>query len=216
MNIKNAEGKYITTKIGCLKIIKKLGKGKSGYSYLASNANKKYVIKFMHNELCSYYSFGSESKVKLELNAYNLLNKLKISIPKLYNINIKDNYLVKEYIDGELITDSIVNNRLNDASLRQVFIISKKLKASKINIDYFPDNFIYADKKLYYIDYECNPYDEEWNLENWGLYYWANSQGLSAYKKTHDDTFINDKTNNGRPIKKGFDNIVNHWISQYQ
>ncbi|WP_275547958.1 hypothetical protein [Clostridium cuniculi] len=35
-----------------------------------------------------------------------------------------------------------------------------------INIDYFPTNFIVSNELLWYIDYECNDYIEEWNFEN--------------------------------------------------
>ena len=40
-------------------IIKLLGKGKGGYSYLASDGEKKYVLKQIHHEPCDYYQFGS-------------------------------------------------------------------------------------------------------------------------------------------------------------
>lgn len=42
-----------------------------------------------------------------------------------------------------------------------------------INIDYFPTNFVVQDGEIYYIDYECNQYMEEWNFENWGIKYWS-------------------------------------------
>ena len=41
-------------------IIKLLGKGKGGYSYLASSGNKKYVLKQIHHEPCDYYQFGNK------------------------------------------------------------------------------------------------------------------------------------------------------------
>ena len=42
-----------------------------------------------------------------------------------------------------------------------------------INIDYFPTNFVVQDGEIYYIDYECNQYMEEWSFENWGIKYWS-------------------------------------------
>ena len=35
-------------------IVKLLGHGKGGYSYLATADNKKYVLKQIHHEPCSY------------------------------------------------------------------------------------------------------------------------------------------------------------------
>lgn len=47
------------------------------------------------------------------------------------------------------------------------------LYSANTNIDYFPTNFIPKDGILYYIDYECNDYMDEWNFENWGIKYWS-------------------------------------------
>ena len=52
-------------------IVKLLGKGKGGYSYLALDENKKVVLKQIHHEPCEYYSFGN--KIEAELNDYRRL-----------------------------------------------------------------------------------------------------------------------------------------------
>ena len=36
-------------------VIKLLGKGKGGYSYLVTDGDKEYVLKQIHHEPCSYY-----------------------------------------------------------------------------------------------------------------------------------------------------------------
>ena len=36
---------------------------------------------------------------------------------------------------------------------------------------------------LFYIDYECNDYMEEWNFENWGIKYWAQTPEFIEYIK---------------------------------
>lgn len=40
-------------------VIKLLGKGKGGYSYLVSDGEHNYVLKQIHHEPCSYYTFGN-------------------------------------------------------------------------------------------------------------------------------------------------------------
>ena len=45
-------------------------------------------------------------------------------------------------------------------------------KDKGLNIDYYPTNFVIQDGLLYYIDYECNQYMDEWSLENWGIKCW--------------------------------------------
>lgn len=50
--------------------------------------------------------------------------------------------------------------------LEQIKAMCGLLHPAKINIDYFPTNFIVQNDELYYIDYECNEYSGEWNFEN--------------------------------------------------
>ena len=55
-------------------VIKLLGKGKGGYSYLVSDGEHNYVLKQIHNEPCSYYTFGN--KIQSELNDYKRLKNI--------------------------------------------------------------------------------------------------------------------------------------------
>ena len=50
-----------------------------------------------------------------------------------------------------------------------------------MNIDYFPTNFVVSGGLLYYVDYECNGYMDEWSFENWGVRYWFRTPELTAY-----------------------------------
>ena len=52
-------------------IQKLLGHGKGGYSYLASDGKKEYVLKQIHHEPCDYYQFGN--KLASEVNDYKRL-----------------------------------------------------------------------------------------------------------------------------------------------
>ena len=58
------------------KIIRLLGRGKGGYSYLAERNGQQYVLKQIHHEPCEYYSFGN--KIEAEKNDYYRYNKLSI------------------------------------------------------------------------------------------------------------------------------------------
>lgn len=49
-------------------VIKLLGHGKGGYSYLVTDGTKEYVLKQIHHEPCDYYQFGN--KIEAEKNDY--------------------------------------------------------------------------------------------------------------------------------------------------
>ena len=60
------------------------------------------------------------------------------------------------------------------------------VKNKGLNIDYFPTNFVVYNDEIYYVDYECNLYMEEWSFENWGIKYWSKTEDFINH-------FIKDK-----------------------
>ncbi|MBO1685516.1 MULTISPECIES: BUD32 family EKC/KEOPS complex subunit [Clostridium] len=161
------------------KIIKLLGKGKGGYSYLVENKGVYYVLKQIHHEPCPYYKFGD--KIQSELNDYDRLKKIGIRMPLMIDVDIKEERILKEFIEGDTIFDIILNDRMKDCYIDDVKEMCRVLYASKTNIDYFPTNFVVKDDALYYIDYECNDYMEEWNFDNWGIKYWSKTKEFIDY-----------------------------------
>lgn len=161
------------------KEIKLLGKGKGGYSYLVSDENKKYVLKQIHHEPCSYYQFGN--KLESELKDYKRLGDVGIRLPKLLEVDNENERILKEYIDGPTVFDMVKNDSLPDFCLEQVWQMCSLLYPANLNIDYFPTNFVLQENLLYYIDYECNNYMDEWNFENWGIKYWSKTKEFLEY-----------------------------------
>ena len=161
------------------RIEKLLGKGKGGYSYLAEHGGKYFVLKQIHHEPCDYYTFGN--KIEAEQNDYRRLIEAGITVPKMIDIDIENERIIKEYIDGETVSDLVKKDIPVQKQLDQVRIMEEKAKSAGINIDYFPTNFIMQDGILYYVDYECNPYDEKWDFEHWGIKYWSKTAEFMEY-----------------------------------
>lgn len=155
-------------------IKKLLGKGKGGYSYLAEKDGKNYTLKQIHHEPCDYFQFGN--KIEAEFRDYQRLLEAGINIPKLYEIDFEKEIVLKEFIDGEDIVSLVKNNRMKDEYLSQAREMVKKINEKGLNLDYYPTNFIVQDEKLFYIDYECSGYSDEWNFENWGKKYWSRTE----------------------------------------
>ena len=151
-------------------VIRLLGKGKGGYSYLVTDGNREYVIKQIHHEPCEYYQFGD--KLEAELWAYEKLKEIGIQMPQLYDVDIPNERILKEYIDGATIADLVPEDGVKPDYFRQIREMCEILYGVGLNIDYYPTNFVVQRDMLYYIDYECNPYMDAWNFENWGIRYW--------------------------------------------
>lgn len=165
-------------------IIKLLGKGKGGYSYLVTDGNNnKYTLKQIHHEPCSYYRFGN--KIEAELNDYKRLREIGIKLPEMLDVDIQNERILKEFIDGDTIFNLVLNDKMKDIYLEQMYAMCRLLYLANTNIDYFPTNFIVQNDELIYIDYECNDYMDEWNFENWGIKYWSKTPEFLQYVEEH-------------------------------
>lgn len=164
-------------------IIKLLGKGKGGYSYLAADNSGKYVLKQIHHEPCDYYQFGN--KIESERNDYKKLREIGIRIPAMLDLDLQKERILKEYIEGDTIYELVLRDQMKAAYIGQVREMCTLLYAAHTNIDYFPTNFVVRKDRIYYVDYECNEYMEEWNFENWGIKYWSKTPEFLQYANEH-------------------------------
>ena len=147
-----------------------IGHGKGGYSFLALLDDVPVVIKQIHHEPCDYYKFGN--KIEAEIHDYQTLIQTGIKMPKMLDVDKNQEIIVKEYIEGINAFELIKQGLLNDEILMEIRKIQDICKGQNINIDYYPTNFIVTEEGLYYVDYECNAYDQTWDFDNWGIKYW--------------------------------------------
>ena len=165
------------------RILKLLGHGKGGYSYLSEREGSLFVVKQIHHEPCDYYSFGN--KIEAEYNDYHRLLETGIRIPRMLDIDWEQERILKEYIDGPTVYELVKADAMEPAYLAQVREMAHAVYSAGLNIDYFPTNFIVRDTLLYYIDFECNGYMDQWNFENWGIQYWSKTPEFLDYLARH-------------------------------
>ena len=95
----------------------------------------------------------------------------------MIDFDIEKEMIIKEYIDGPTIYDLVKDDKMKEEYLYQVKHMAQLAYNKNLNIDYYPTNFIVdSNGVLFYIDFECNNYMEEWNFENWGIKYWSKTQ----------------------------------------
>ncbi|MDO4492110.1 MAG: hypothetical protein Q4B85_13695 [Lachnospiraceae bacterium] len=165
------------------RIVRLLGKGKGGYSYLTEHNGQHYVLKQIHHEPCDYYQFGN--KIQAEINDYRRLRDIGIRMPQMFDVDVEQERIIKEYIDGPTIYDLVKEGIDVRAYIEQVYEMCELLYARNTNIDYFPTNFVVSNGQIYYIDFECNNYMEQWNFENWGIRYWSQTPEFWEYVNSH-------------------------------
>ena len=176
MNVMTVNGREYT-------VLELLGKGKGGYSYLVTDGQRKYVIKQIHHEPCDYYQFGD--KLGSELRDYRRLSEIGIPMPCLLDADREKERILKEYIPGDTIYRLVSEDRMDDRFFRQMEAMCQKLYPAGINIDYFPTNFVVFEGKMYYVDYECNEYQRQWDFAHWGVLYWQKTPEFLKYEASH-------------------------------
>lgn len=162
-------------------IVRLLGHGKGGYSYLCTDGAGEYVLKQLHHEPCSYYQFGD--KFEAELRDYERLRAAHVPMPKLLAAERRTERILKEYIPGPTVFELVGRGEMQEDYLRQMHAMLPGLYAAGLNIDYYPTNFVVCGGKLYYVDYECNAYMQQWDFDHWGVKYWSKTPEYLAAAK---------------------------------
>lgn len=181
MDTKEARSDRMTCCGKAYRILRLLGHGKGGYSFLAECNGKQVVLKQIHHEPCAYYTFGD--KIQAECRDYQRLKEAGIRIPAMLAVDIEAERIVKEFIAGQTVFDFVRDGVLVEPYLQQVREMAEQAKAHGLNIDYFPTNFVVQNGKIWYVDYECNDYMDEWSFENWGVKYWSRTPAFEEYLK---------------------------------
>lgn len=162
------------------RLLRLLGKGKGGYSYLSERDGQLVVVKQIHHEPCDYYSFGN--KIEAELRDYERLQNAGIRIPRMHDVDVNAERIVKDYIEGPTVMELVQAGTSVEPYLPEVRDMAARAMAAGLNIDYYPTNFVVHDGLLWYVDYECNDYSEQWDFEHWGIQYWRAKASFRSYR----------------------------------
>lgn len=141
------------------------------------------MVKQIHHEPCSYYQFGD--KLQSELRDYRTLSALGIPMPRLLGGGRSTGTAGEAVHPRPNGAGTAANGHAAAASRRADAGAVPPFVPCGLNIDYFPTNFILWGGVLYYVDYECNPYDAQWDFSHWGSRYWADTPELRAWLQEH-------------------------------
>ena len=172
-------GDRVTVAERAYSVLRLLGYGKGGYSYLVTDGRAEYVLKQIHHEPCEYYTFGD--KLAAELHDYDRLLTAGIPVPELLYVDRTAERLVKEYIEGPTVFELVRDGADVSPFMEQVRAMAAQAQSAGLNIDYFPTNFVVQNGRLWYIDYECNDYMDRWSFDNWGVRYWSRTPEFERY-----------------------------------
>ena len=85
------------------RLLRLLGRGKGGYSYLAERKGQRAVLKQIHHEPCDYYAFGN--KIEAERRDYARLKQAGVRVPDMLDIDTEAERILKAYVAGPTIDE---------------------------------------------------------------------------------------------------------------
>lgn len=176
--------------------IRHLGRGKSAHSHLVEKNGRFYVYKKMH---LKPYLNGHTFVVEDEIKAYEKLRTFDLSIPELIDYDLAKQYLIKDFVAGDTLARMIADGNIPRDLYRRFLPTIDAIEKAGHTIDYFPTNFVLFGQKMFYVDYEINPFEKAWSFREWGIYFWFNQQGFKRYlDQDHDHSLL---VRDDRPIE---------------
>ena len=103
---------------------------------MAESGNNRYVLKQIHHEPCDYYQFGN--KLEAEIRDYKKLKEIGIKMPAMLETDVKNERILKEFIDGDTIYQLVLEDKMKTGYIEQLHKMCALLYAANTNIDYFP------------------------------------------------------------------------------
>lgn len=131
---------------------------------------------------------------KLDVNNINykenlaLMTKLchsAVKQPKLFLIDKKQGYVVKEFVNGRSIFDFILDNDFNENIYKKVFLNSYYARIAGINLSFDLKSWLITDDELYYNDIFCEKYNLNKDFTKGEIRKWFLSAELAEYYKNN-------------------------------
>lgn len=147
---------------------------KGDHSFVAKFKDKLYFVN-------CYTPKSDEFK-----GAIDAVKKIKLSgvaSPKLCLIDKKQGYIVREYIEGEYVSDVLAKEDLKESVYEQLFKNAYYAKINKMTLNYEPDKWMICNDKLVYVFPLYIIYKKEKDLVERYLRLWFMSEELNNFLK---------------------------------
>ena len=146
-------------------------------TYKVSRKGKTFFIK----------QFGENKK---EFDAFiktaHRFSITAIPTPKVVLYDKHKNIAVLQYIEGDNVLNLLVKHDLSEELIQMIFDIDFCARNEKMLLDYYPDNFIFDGKKLYYLPFTYCEFKREQAFTQVGIRYWYYTKELVEYLKSKD------------------------------
>lgn len=180
-------------------ILNKLENNKLHVSY----KNKDFII----------VPFDNANDFNVYVKHKKYLKQNRIEMSKIKKLDKKRLLILEEFIDGEILTKIIAENKFNEKLYEELFRVFRNNRFAKISLDYKPNNFILKGKYFYYINENVFVYNERNSFEKTDdILLWVNSKNQKDYVEKNGYKYEDRKILSGGELNKEITLIcVKNW-----
>lgn len=118
------------------------------------------------------------------LENYKRLKIASVRMGKVFAIDKKQKIVIFEFLDGEIVFDTLLKHDLDDLYFGEIFEQEWLARYEKITLNLYPDNWMLVNKKLYYLPFVYyDGVDEEKTFEKYYIRFWFFTKDFIKYAK---------------------------------
>lgn len=191
-----------------------LGEGKSAVSWLYTALEGPGQITVKRYQTKDYNQIPHAEALDFELESWKRMAGSGIAVPRLRGFDREAYVLVKDFVPGTVLIDDVAQGTVEEDAFRQLFQMAGQLRKAGWHVDFYPANFVMSGGRLWCIDYEAHPYNAEWGLEEWGIWYWVNAEGIRTTLANPDAGVLN-YPGTFKPRREGLEVARNRLVEAY-
>ena len=137
-------------------------------TFKCSYKNKTYLIK----------KYDQDST---ELDMIKKISKSNVTQPAIKIIDKKTGYVAREYVEGVLIFNYILDHDFDENIYKQIFRNSCMARVAGLNLDYSLDKWMLAGETLVYVGDYCEKYDPKNDFTKGKMREWFFTSELAKF-----------------------------------
>lgn len=149
MSAAAAPGTRFETNLGVLTLDSPINYGGTTTSLRARCAGHWVVLELVDQD------GDVAGEVRRRVRSYAALLATGVPVPRLLDHDVVRGYLVKEYLAGANVAETLARSRLGSGVVDQFGALTHLVKQQGLTIDWSPSNFIVVNGALHYTQYDA-------------------------------------------------------------
>ena len=164
-------------------------------SFKGKYKDKEYLI--------NKFDYNTESGSAF-LYAILRIKNAGVKAPKIWLVDKKAGYVVRELLDAKSVMNLISESNLEEAVFEQLFLNAYLARMNRMTLNYEPNNWVMCDKTLYYVGDSFIEYDKSKDLIEKNIRLWFPTKEAAKFLEEHnlnlDKNRIKDEYNTNKEI----------------